>query len=87
MAFKPPKPGKAYSGETTYKLLPGEDTIPPDQVRRCKYCGGDICFLEGASGKVYAVNVPGQVSNSGNLIIRRNDFHSKTCGFNHDKRN
>ena len=80
MAFVPYKPNVRAKREHSYKLLPGEDTVPPGQVRRCKFCGADIAFLEGASGKFYAVNVPGQVSHSGNLIISRNDFHSKTCG-------
>ena len=87
MGFKPPKPGKTYKGDKGYKLLPGETTVEPDRVRRCKYCRADITWLEGASGKFYAVNVPGELSRSGNYIIRNNDFHSKTCGRNHVTRN
>jgi len=74
----PPKQGKPYTGEPGYKLLPGEDTVEDHELRRCKYCGTDIAFLKSAQGKPYpvTVNKHGSRSHSGNLIVRRNNFHN-----------
>ena len=76
MAYKPPKQGKEYDGPPTHRLLPGEDTVRPKSVRKCKYCQAQIAWLVSAGGKFYPVNVSGELANSGNLIVRRNDFHN-----------
>lgn len=57
------------------KIHQGDDVVPLDQVKKCKYCKADIVWLRSRNDKSYPVEYHGLVSGDGHAIVARNDFH------------